>query len=225
MKTQRAGAFTLLELLVVIGLIAVLSTALITGLAGGGRAVALGSAQSLLANYVSAARTQALASGRATRLLINNNRNNPASYRRQIVLVEENGLTLIALHSAALPAGTYILPNKARIPAGMFAPADEWMKADGSEPLGSSSLAADVMSQAFGFEAGAPEEWEFIGFTIRGTTTPNQGSIVIGVGRTVSPTEVSAGVSPIAMVDPRNVRGLQVNLYGVPRLINDRTGF
>lgn len=219
------GGFTLLELLVVIGLIAGFSVVLAAGLAGGSRTLALGSAQSLVANFVTAARTQALASGKTTRLLVNNNPANREGYRRQLVLVEMNDSSLVALHSATLPNGVYVLPNPARIPPGMYGEPGDWMKADGAGVLGSSSLASDPLSQIFVHEAGTAEEWEYIGFTARGTTTPNQGSIVIGIGRATPAGEGSANASPVTMVESANVRGVQVSRYGVPRLVNDRTGF
>ena len=85
---HRRG-FTLFELLVVIGLIAALSLVLLGGLGGGGKSAALQSAQAVLANLVSAARTKAQADGGGTRLLINidpANTADPSRFLRYIAI-------------------------------------------------------------------------------------------------------------------------------------------
>ncbi|MDB6114504.1 MAG: hypothetical protein JWQ62_1449, partial [Lacunisphaera sp.] len=66
----RTAGFTLLELLVVIGLIAGLSFVLISGLGGGGKSAALQSAQATLANLLMAARMKAMATGQPARVLV-----------------------------------------------------------------------------------------------------------------------------------------------------------
>src|SRR5687767_6536503 len=63
-------AFSLLEVIVVIGLVAGMTFLLIGSLAGGGKSVALQSAQATVANLVTGARTKASATNRKTRMLI-----------------------------------------------------------------------------------------------------------------------------------------------------------
>ena len=62
---RKSGGFTLLELLVVVGLTAALSFVLIGGLGGGGKSAALQSAQATMANLVTAARVKAMATGQS----------------------------------------------------------------------------------------------------------------------------------------------------------------
>jgi type II secretory pathway pseudopilin PulG len=221
MKARRAEAFSLLELLVVIGLISVLSLFLAIGLTGSGKAVALQSAQATLSNLVTAARTKAIATGKTTRLLINDNPANTDAYRRRLVLVEQNGSGWTVLHAVLLPQEVYLLPRKTHVLTGAFSNLADW-KIKNGDMLGSTCLDTDWLP--FAYETDANENWEYLGFTSRGTVS-SQGSLILARGRVLPPTQVIRGTSPVEMTDPRNVRGMQISSYGVPRLVNGRTDF
>ena len=85
MKIARSG-FTLLELLVVTGLIATVSVVLVRGLGAGGQASALQSAQATVAGLITTARTKAPATGRKVRLLLHADPVAPERYLRHLVL-------------------------------------------------------------------------------------------------------------------------------------------
>ncbi len=223
MKTGSAKAFTLLELLVVIGLIGALAFFVAGSLGGSSKSAALQSAQATLANLVTVARTRAIASGKGTRLIINDNPANKPAYRRRLVLVEESGAGWNVLHAVMLPAGVYLLSRDTHVLPGAFPVATDWRTADGQKALGSSCL--DTTWLSFAYESAVQENWEYAGFTPRGTMETNAGALILATGRNLSAAEVSAGRSPVEMNVPGNVRGMQLSTYGVPRLVNDRTGF
>src|SRR5688572_27360568 len=80
------GAFTLIEVVVVIGLVAGMTFLLIGSLMGGGKSVALQSAQATVANLVTAARTKASTTNRKTRLLVHADAGQPERFLRHLVL-------------------------------------------------------------------------------------------------------------------------------------------
>ena len=217
--SRLAKGFTLMELLIVVGLISLLSAVFISVLGGGGKSVALEAGQSTLVQLVTALRTRALAANTTVRLLVRN-RTDAADYRRLIVVVQEEAGIWRAVDSYQLPANIYVLPYRTRVPSGMYPIAAEWRTSDNSEVLGSSSLNRAPVT--FDYDAGA-ESWEYLGFTANGTMETGAGSLVIAVGRPTSPTE--SGGSPAILTDPASTRGIQVSTYGLPRLINERTGF
>lgn len=218
----RSSAFTLLELLVVIGLIAAMSFLLIGGLAGGGKSAALQAGQSTVANFVTVARTRAVATGNTTRILVRTSFT-AENFRRLLLLVEQRNNTWETIDSINLPAGVFVLPYRTRVPPGMYPNAADWRTANGQEVLGSSALSATPVPYAF--ESGSTETWDYLGFTPRGTTETSQGSLVLATGRPTPPGELSQSDSPVVLMDPASVRGLQISTYGVPRLLNDRSGF
>jgi prepilin-type N-terminal cleavage/methylation domain-containing protein len=124
MKTSAPKAFTLLELLVVIGLIAVFSFFIAGGLSGGGKSAALQSAQAALANVVTAARTRATVTGCRVRVLINADVADPARFRRTIALQQEATLNSNSWNApsfvTSLPEGVFVLPYRSRAPTGFF---------------------------------------------------------------------------------------------------------
>ncbi len=223
MRTRRASAFTLVELLVVVALIAAVAIAMVGAAGGGRRSVALETAQGTLANAVALARTRAVASGGTVRVLVHNSPQSPLAherYRRLIVMVEEAGGDWRAVDGFKLPDGVYLLPYRTRVPTGMFAVPADWRTANNQQALGSSALAGAPME--FSYDAEMVESWEWLAFTPRGTVD-GAGSLIAATGRERGPSE--AGSSMVELVDPENVRGVMLSNYGVPRLLNDRSGF
>lgn len=224
MSTTRASAFALVELLVVMALIAAVAIAMVGAAKGGGRTVALETAQGTIANAVALARTRAIASGVTVRLLVHNSPESPLArerYRRLIVLAEESGGSWRAKDGFKLPDGIYLLPYRTRVPAGMYAVASEWRTANNQQTLGSSALENSPM--AFRYDTEVVEDWEWVSFTARGTVD-GVGALIVAAGRERGAV-VDAGNSPIELIEPGNVRGVVLSNYGVPRLVNDRGGF
>jgi len=133
------GGFTLLELLVVIGLIAVFSFFIAGGLTGGSKSAALQSAQATMANLVTAARTKAAVSGCRVRILINADASDLGRFRRTIALQQETTLNSNIWNDPTLvtsfPEGVFILPYRNRIPAGFYDTQSNWVKYNSTNPL------------------------------------------------------------------------------------------
>ncbi len=228
MKARASPGFTLLELLVVIGLIAVMSFFLGRGLTDAGTTAALQSGQSLIANLVTAARTKAMARGQSARVLVHvdpGSTGQPRRYLRQVAVQVQTGTGWQTVTDACLPEGIYIVPgNFSTIPAGLFAtgPTISWIKVDGSAlrstALRSNQITAETIN--------SPDTEQWVSFTLSaqaGTAQP--GDIILASGRARAPGSYLAGESPVELVNPENVRGLTLSSYGVPAFINSRSGF
>ena len=229
-RKQRWRAFTLLELLVVIGLIAALSFFLIGGLGGGSKSAALQSAQVTMANLVSAARTKAQAGGGSARLLINIdpvNTDDPPRFLRYIAIqVQAAGAwqptPVVEIY---LPDSIYIVPgNFTSIPVGLFSTgtATPWIKTDGS-PLRSTALRSNQILP-LAINSPVAEQWVSVNFASPGTTAQS-GDIILAIGHRRAPGSYAEGDSPIELENPETVRGLSLSTYGLPALINDRASF
>jgi type II secretory pathway pseudopilin PulG len=224
---RDVGGFTLLELLVVVGLIAALSFFLIGGLRSGNTA-ALQSAQALLANLATAARAKAMATGQSSRVLVQIDAGSgtlPPRFLRYVVLQTKVASGWETIAGAYLPDGVYVVPgNFSIIPAGLFAAgaAIPWEKVDGSA-LRSTALRANQVTIESINGAGA-EQW--VSFTISANAgTAQSGDLIVAAGRPRPPGSFAAGESPVELINPETVRGLTLSSYGVPALINARTSF
>jgi prepilin-type N-terminal cleavage/methylation domain-containing protein len=229
----RAQGFSLLELLVVIGLIAALSGAVFHGLAGGGREATMRSSQALLANLVTAARVKAMASGCKTRLLVNVDPAVPDRYLRLIALQigrqpgpsPANWDTSQRLN---LPRGIFVVPPSL---AGLVEATTDWKRvSDPTADLTSDLFAAEPLSYALEGDA-APQWWAGVAFTPVGTLAtlvsgpPPKGALVLAVGRRRASADYVPGAPPIELEQPSAVRGLLLSAYGVPTLLRDRSAF
>jgi prepilin-type N-terminal cleavage/methylation domain-containing protein len=222
--------FTLLELLVVVGLIAALSFFLLSSLSGGGQSAALQTAQATLANLVSAARVKAFAGGGGARLLVNvdpASAADPARFLRYAAIqVQVAGVWQPApVVDVYLPEGLYVVPgNFTSIPAGLFSAgtATPWTKSDGSA-LRSTALRANQVISAT-INSLVAEQWVCVSFASAGTTAQS-GDIILASGRRRQPGSFAEGESPVELENPETVRGLTLSTYGLPALINDRASF
>lgn len=230
---QRVAAFTLLELLVVIGLIAGLTFLLIGGLSGGGKAMALHSAQATVANLITAARTKAPATNRKVRLLLNVDPGEPERYLRYLALQlarqpGANPADWDTVQAVTLPPETYVVPATL---AGLVADATGWKRvSDAAADLVSDLFVNQELSQALEGDASA-QTWTGVAFTPNhtlaalGSGPPPRGTIVIAQGRLRAPGSYASGQPPVELVNPQNVRGLVLSAYGVPALLDDRGAF
>ncbi len=222
MPNRRRG-FTLIELMVVIGLIAGLAFFFVRGVADGGRNTALQSGQATIANLLIVARTQALAAGNRTRILVHHD---PASalaserYLRFLALEELRGGAWHTLQTILLPAGIYVVPHQNRTPSNLYDASGPWVKVNGSR-LHSSCLSSPLISRAV--NTTVQEAWVELVFTSLGTPQ-NSGFLVVATGAPQSPGSFADG-APIMLKNQDAVRGLQLSAYGLSLLINERTGF
>ena len=224
----RGRAFTLLELLVVMGLVAMLSLVLLGGIRQHGKATALQSAQALLANLATAARTQALTSGQSCRILIHVDpltTSEPNRYLRYVVLQLQTAAGWQVISDSFLPEGVYVVPgNFSVMPGGLFATSSTvpWAKIDGSD-LRSTALRANQITVEAVDDASV-EQW--VGITLSANAgTLQSGDIILAAGRRRPPGSYVPGDAPIELENPADVRGLTLSAYGVPALINTRTSF
>lgn len=230
---RRSAGFSLLELLVVIGLLATLSAVAFHGLAGGGREAAIRSSQALLANLVIAARTKAIATGCKTRLLVNTDPAVPDRYLRLVVLqvgrdASASPTNWDTFQRLSLPSGVFVVPSSL---AGLvMAPADWKRVSDPAADLVSDLFTAQALSGAFEGEA-APQWWTGVAFTPVGTLAtlvsgpPPKGSVVLAMGHRRTSGTYGAGDPPVELEKPSTVRGLLLSAYGVPTLLRDRSAF
>lgn len=235
MKTepQHRWGFTLLELLVVIALIGTLSYFLIGGLAGGGKTVALHSAQTTMANLVTAARTKAAATNRKSRLLISNDPAQAGRYLRFVVLQigRQPGASPAdwdSVQSVMLPPETGVAPAAL---AGLVSEAGEWKRvSDPTADLVSDLFVNQTISHQLDGDTVA-QLWMGAAFTPNGTLAalgggpPPKGSIVIVHTQVRAPGTYAVGEPPLRLIDPESVRGLILSAYGVPALLNGRSAF
>lgn len=226
-------AFTLLELLVVIGIIAATAFFLFRGLVGGGKSAALQSSQATLANLVTSARTKAAATGHKTRLLVSNDPGEPERYLRFVVLqvgrqTGANPAEWETVQSVFLPPGVYVVPGSL---TGLVTDAAQWKRvSDATDDLDSDLFANQSLAYVFEGDANA-QIWTGVAFTPNGTLAAlgggpqPKGSIVIALGQLRPPGSYAPGQPAVQLADPAGVRGLLLSAYGVPALLNDRNAF
>lgn len=218
--------FSLLELLVVIGLIAGLSVFIVGGLGSGSKSASLQSAQATVANMIAATRMKAMASGQAVRFLVNVDANSaalPARYLRYLAIQVQVGGVWTPVADAYLPEGVYVMPgNFAVIPAGLFATNTYFLRSDGvnlrSTAFQNGNITAETINSAI------VEQWVNLSIAAPGTTG-TAGDIVLVYGRALAPGAFAAGASPVVFENPEEVRGLTLSSYGVASLINSRASF
>lgn len=216
--------FTLLELMVVVGLVAGLAFLLLSGLGTGGRGTALQAGQATISQLLGAARQRALAAAQPTRVLVHADPASPLAaerYLRLLAVEELRGGEWRTLRTVSLPPGVFVVPHRTNTPAGLLADEAVWIKADGTR-LHSSSLYRPVVQRQV--DAPVAEWWSELMFSDQGTTATS-GQLVLAPGRGRTPSEAAAGAAPVVLSDPAAVRGLQVSAYGLVVSISERDGF
>lgn len=229
---QQAAAFTLLELLVVIGLIATLAAFLLGGLGGGDQAAALPSAQASVVNMVTAARQQATATGRKTRLLVNVDPSAPDRFLRYIVWqrAREAGASPVnwdVVETINLPPGCYVVPGSLRVALGLVENEADWrLHSAPAQSLVSSLFANQTLTLALPGDVSA-QAWTGVAFTAPGTLAalaggpPPTGNWLVATGTVRAPGSYAMGEAPVRLQSPRTVRGLILSAYGVPTVVSE----
>jgi len=227
-KADLVRGFTLVELLVVIALIAGLTALLLGNSNGGGTTTAQESAQSALAGLVTVARTKAISSGQASRVLLNIDPTSSLTttrYLRYLVAQTQVAGTWQTVTDLSLPDGAFVVPGDfAPLPTGLFAEgAGAWVKSDGVTALRSTVLRSSQISIET-VNASVAEKW--VSFSISGVgSTSQSGDLVIAQGRARAPTTYAVGASPVELVNRDSMCGLTLSAYGLTVLIRDRSGF
>lgn len=233
MKRRTPRGFTLLELLVVVGLIAALAVGLLSAFSDSGQSASLLSAQATLANLVTAARTKAPATGRKTRLLVNIDPAVPERYLRTLVLqlareVGSSPANWDTLQAVTLPAGVFVVPAQL---TGLVADPAAWKRvSDPDEYLVSDLFTNQNLSHALEGDTAA-QQWTGVAFTPNATLAPlvggppRVGVVVLALGQVRPPGSYPEGQPPVQLVNPEAVRGLVLSAYGVPALLNERRAF
>ncbi len=202
-----APAFTVIELLVVLALLGVLASGIVQIGRGGGRAVALRTAQATLAGALAQARSEAAARGTNVGLLVHADAVAPDRRLREWVVAVED-----PVHGwqpltpwLALPAGVALLPSVT--PAGdAIEDGTDWTGLR-SSGLGGTTVMCDGV-------AALP-----IVFTARGTVFRGAGDFVL------APVErlPADGAEPWRYLQPDAVRGLSLSVYGLVTFLHERS--
>jgi len=211
-EQKTVPAFTLIELLAVVALIAVLASVMGLALRHPGEAVVLQAAQGTLASLCNATRGRAALTRQNARLVIAADPADSECHLRylQIVHEEANGSGQWRAEGGGvyLPRGVYVVPSTAAAVPGN----PTWPASHRSTAL---SSAAQVMT-INGVAAGS---FYYVQFTSRGTT--GGGNLVLTMGRTTS----SASGVALEFDNPDNLRGVLLRSSGVLTLLNDARAF
>lgn len=221
-------AFTLLELMIVIAIMALMMGLVGLTLIGGGGAV-LGSAQRELISLVQQARMQAVLSGRETRLIVHDDPTNPEKFHRYVEIVYDDsngtGVWRPMGEGILLPDEACIVPVKERFDQSVAKPSNtDW-------PTGAYSIWSAESSQLFklgtiskgvrsenGFEA---VEYRYLAFDKAGNVicpsgvaapggVPPSPCIVLGIG----PPLPEGGDKAVQFNNPDDLAGVLLRRYG-----------
>ena len=215
----RVRAFTLVELLVVVGLIALLAggIGLALGDSGGN---SLAGAQTTLASLVATTRAQAAVNQTEARLLVYGSRPPGGDQEKflrllQVVRAEPAGSnTWIPVGTAVtLPRGVYVVPNP---PTGLLAAGVIWP----TNPSPVSTLNAPTFNPVLNTVAFGPSYW--LEFKADGTLNTALGAqasprlaLTVGIVANNLPQFTNSG----------NVRGLLLRPSGAVSFVNDAASF
>lgn len=228
---RATRAFTLLELLVVIGLVSALSLVLLSGWRGGSASASLQSAQATVGNLISAARTRALASGAEVRILVQVDPDSELAadrFLRHLVLQVASGSNWTTVSELTLPESTGLFPRDPSAFNGLLAANATWTRPSDGTALRSSAFRSNSssfpdaeLSAAIG--SSVTERWATLKFGGRGTTR-SSGALVLGVLRRGG-FGAGAGSAGFQFTTPDLVRGLSISSYGLPSYVDDLAGF
>lgn len=213
-------AFTLIEVLTVIGIVALVAGVFGLAVRDGGPTVALQSAQGTVASLVTAARGQAALSQNRTMLVVNADPADDRFLRDIFVAIESapnSGQWQIAADGALLPTGICVVPGTGNLAGAVFA-------ADGDTarvwPVGRHS-SLEMMPAGSILSAAENQSGQYLGMT---SPFAAQGTPVTGGGDKLVLAPVRRTPTGVIFDHPELVRGVVLSAYGVAILVNDGPG-
>lgn len=221
MPARTHHAFTLIELLTVIGIMALMATVLGLALREGSPAVALQSAQGTVASLLAAARGRAALSQNRSMLVVDADPAADSFLRGVHIAVEtapNSGQWLLTGDGTVLPRGIFVVPGSADMSGATFAASDGSTTPWPVERRSSLEMApAGCVTPAAENPSGL-----YLGMTAPLTALGAAGTgggdkLVLAAAR-----RTAAGV---IFDQPELVRGVALSSYGVAILVNDGPGF
>ena len=217
----RVRGFTIIELLVVIGIILLVASFIVVTDGGGNDGAALGSSQRIVAGVVQGARGQAVLKRGTARLIINNNPEDNEKYRRFFgVVYEQEGD----------PNDPTVLPGWVAATQGTFLPEGIYFNAELSD-LNSGANWDLAESDRIEYPRSVPQQWGagdeyfYYEFNPNGTVTDNQNSWIVLKADTLVPSGSGGTYEFQSESDPEHkefVRGaLIIRRSGSVTLVDD----
>ena len=219
--TRRLDAYTLLELLVVIGVVALMAGGIGLALRDGTPTVALQSAQGTVASLLTAAQSQAALAQNRTMLVVDADPSGVSFLRGIHIAVEttQNSGRWHLSGDITLPPGIYVVPGGATTVNGVSYVADDttvsvWparrrstlqVVLPGAVPAGAGNPAGIYLSMTAPFTG------------LAATSMGGGDKFVLAAAR-----RNTAGIN---FYNAELVRGIALSAYGVAILINDGPGF
>jgi len=213
------AAFTLVELLVVIGLIVLLAGGIGVALSGGNKSTALQSAQGSLASALSMARAQAALTGYDAAVAVNTgatSTNSDRYLRYYVVIVKDStGAWNTTGEGEYLPSGVYFVP---KVTPSSSAVLDSSINFNGLKSDGFDGEITKTINDI-------NSTWLVVGISPLGrrvnassSGSPGLGCIMLATGEAQPP----GSTPPFKYNNAYNVRGYFLSQYGVGASVNNR---
>jgi prepilin-type N-terminal cleavage/methylation domain-containing protein len=212
LEIASIDAFTLLELLVVVALIALLAGGVGLALRQPGESVSLQSAQATLSATLEATRARAALSQQDARCVIAADPSDSGTYLRYFRIVVPDPANssnwLEDRDGVLLPPGVFVVP-----------PASADVPGNPAWPASRRSTALSSAAQSMTVNGVRVAPAYCVQFTSRGTTG-GSGYLLVTAGRFTN----GAATASLVLDDPDNLRGVLIRSSGSLTLVNDASG-